>query len=111
MRHVNPLDGRGASRQHRPNVAVVQLLGGLGPVDALEHSAELIRRVALRFGACIHLLSAPGIVSNREAAQALRADRRIGEAKYPIIRAALRGGILDVLVTDQVTAQKLIDEG
>jgi len=33
-----------------------------------------------------------------------------GEAKYQVIRAALRGGLLDVLVTDHVTAQKLIAE-
>jgi len=183
-----------------PGVTVVQLLGGLGPVDDLEHSAELTRQVAHRLGARLQLLPAPGIVSSPEAARALRADRRIaetlalaaradiavvglgilspdtvllrdgtivteqdldvlrkagvvgdvilryldadgvpvdleineriigltleqlrqvprvmgiagGEAKYGIIRAALRGGILDVLVTDQFTAQRLVNEG
>lgn len=182
-----------------PGVTIVQLLGGLGPADELEHSAELTRRVALKLGARFQLLPAPGIVSSREAAEALRADRRIGdalalaaradiavvglgilspdsvllsegiilteqdlatleqagavgdvilryldadgkpldleinerivgltldqlrqiprvmgiaggEAKYHIIRAALRGQILDVLVTDQFTAQRLITE-
>ena len=182
-----------------PGVTVVQLLGGLGPVDDLEHSAELTRRVAQRLGARLRLLPAPGIVSSREAAQALRADRRIaetlalaaradiavvgigilspdtvllregvivtqrdldvlrqagvvgdvilryldangtpldleinerivgltlqqlrqvprvmgiagGEAKHAVVRAALRGGLLDVLVTDHVTAQSLLDE-
>lgn len=33
-----------------------------------------------------------------------------GEAKYRMIRAALRGGLLDVLVTDHVTAQGLLNE-
>ncbi len=186
--------------QNWPGVTVVQLLGGLGPVDDLEHSAELTRKVAQRLGARMQLLPAPGIVSSPEAARALRADRRIaetlalatradiaivglgilspdtvllrdgsivteqdlntlrqagvvgdvilrylnadgvpvdleineriigltleqlrkvprvmgiagGEAKYGIIRAALRGGILDVLVTDQLTAQRLVNEG
>jgi len=185
--------------RHWPEVTIVQMLGGLGPVDNLEHSAELSRRVAQRLNARLRLLPAPGIVSTREAAQALRADRRIaetlalaaqadiavvglgilspdtvllrdgrivteqdldvlrkagvvgdvilryldadgvaldleinerivglsleqlknlprvmgvagGEAKYTIIRAALRGGILDVLVTDHATAQRLLTE-
>jgi len=185
--------------RHWPEVTIVQMLGGLGPVDNLEHSAELSRWVAQRLNARLRLLPAPGIVSTREAAQALRADRRIaetlalaaqadiavvglgilspdtvllrdghivteqdldvlrkagvvgdvilryldadgvaldleinerivglsleqlknlprvmgvagGEAKYTIIRAALRGGILDVLVTDHATAQRLLTE-
>ena len=33
-----------------------------------------------------------------------------GKAKYPVIRAALQGEILDVLITDHATAQKLLSE-
>jgi DNA-binding transcriptional regulator LsrR (DeoR family) len=33
-----------------------------------------------------------------------------GEAKYQVIRAALQGDILDVLITDHVTAQRLLGE-
>ena len=33
-----------------------------------------------------------------------------GKAKYQVIRAALQGEILDVLITDHATAQKLLGE-
>jgi DNA-binding transcriptional regulator LsrR (DeoR family) len=180
-----------------PNVTIVQLLGGLGPVDELEHSTELARTLAQRLNARLRLMPAPGIVSTRAAAQVLRSDTQIaetltlavqadialvglgipspdtillrdgtilsqddlaileetgavgdiglrymdadgasleleinerligltleqikaiprvigvagGEAKYQVIRAALRGEILDVLITDQATAQRLL---
>jgi DNA-binding transcriptional regulator LsrR (DeoR family) len=183
-----------------PNVTIVQIAGGLGPVDDLEHSTDLARRLAQRFDANLRLLPAPGIVSTVEAARALKADRRIadtlalaaqadialvgvgvplsdtirlrdgtivsesdlqhlkdagsvgdvglryvdahgrslglemderiigltldqitsiphviavagGTAKYEVIRAALRGEVLDVLVTDHGTAQRLLAEG
>lgn len=182
-----------------PDLTIVQLSGGLGPVGALEHSTELARRAAQKLGAKLRLIPAPGIVSTQAAAAALRADRQIaetlalaaradiavvglgvpipdsvllrdgdivtaddlatlqaskavgdialryidpegapldlelndriigltldqlrrvprvvgvagGEAKYRMIRAALRGGLLDVLVTDHITAQALLDE-
>jgi len=182
-----------------PNVTIVQLLGGLGPVDEMEHSAELTRTVAQRLNAQLRLVLAPGVVSTRAVAQALKSDKQIsetlalaaradiavvglgilspdtilfrdgtivtqkdleilkearavgdialryfdgdgtpltlevnertigltieqikeiprvigiagGEAKYGIIRAALRSNVLDVLVTDHATAQKLLAE-
>jgi DNA-binding transcriptional regulator LsrR (DeoR family) len=178
---------------------IVQMNGGLGPVESLEHSTDLARRVAQKLNARLALLPAPGIVSSPEAARALRADKQIaetlalaaradvaivglgvpspdavllrdgnilnaddlaalhaagavgdvalryldgdghpldlalneriigltleqlvhiprvigvagGEPKYAIIRAALRGRLLDVLVTDHVTAQRLLAE-
>jgi len=189
-----------------PDVTIVQIMGGLGPVDAREHSADLTRRVARRFGARLELLPAPGLVSSVAAAEALRADPQIaatlrlaaradiaivglgvpspdsvvmrygtiispaeaeaarragavgdialrfidadgrpvrlplnepfaepfgeriigltldeiraiprtigvagGEAKYAVVRAALRAHLIDVLVTDHVTAQRLLD--
>jgi len=182
-----------------PDVTVVQMIGGMGPVGELEHSTELARRAAQKLNATLRLLPAPGIVSTRAAAQALRSDRQIaetldlatradvaivglgiplpdaillrdgtiltqqdlehlieagavgdiglryidaegapldleindriigltlqqikdiprvigaagGEAKYEVIRAALRGHILDVLVTDHVNAQALLED-
>jgi DNA-binding transcriptional regulator LsrR (DeoR family) len=182
-----------------PDVTIVQMIGGMGPVGELEHSTELARRAAHKLNATLRLLPAPGIVSSRAAAQALRSDRQIaetldlatranvaivglgiplpdaillrdgtiltqqdlehlteagavgdiglryidaegaplhleindriigltlqqikdiprvigaagGEAKYEVIRAALRGHILDVLVTDHVNAQALLED-
>lgn len=60
-----------------PNVTVVQLLGGLGPADTLEHSAELTQHLARKLGAKLRLLPAPGIVATREMASALEADAQI----------------------------------
>lgn len=46
--------------------------------------------------------------------QLRKVDRRIavagGEAKYPAVRAALRGGWIDTLVTDLATAERLLAE-
>jgi DNA-binding transcriptional regulator LsrR (DeoR family) len=181
----------------RPDVIIVQIIGGLGPLDAVEHSTDLARRVARKLGARLALLPVPGIVSSQPLAAALQADARIAEtlalaaqahvavvglgipapdsvllrdgrilsaddletlrrcgavgdmalhyldaagrplalelndriiglslaqirriprvigvaggaAKYEIIRAALRGRLLRVLVTDQDTAQRLL---
>ena len=182
-----------------PNVTIVQIMGGLGPVDELEHSTELAQRAAQRLNARLRLLPAPGVVSTRATAQVLKSDNQIsgtlalaaradialvglgvpspdaillrdgtiitqkdlelveeagavgdiglhyvdahgapldleineriigvtleqikeiprvigvagGKAKYEIIRAALRGKILNVLVTDHATAQALLAE-
>jgi DNA-binding transcriptional regulator LsrR (DeoR family) len=62
-----------------PDVTLVQLTGGLGPVDVLEHSTELIRRAAQKLNAKLRLLPAPGIVSTHAAAQALRHDHQVAE--------------------------------
>jgi deoxyribonucleoside regulator len=60
-----------------PGVTVVQLLGGLGPADTLEHSAELTQHLARKLGAKLRLLPAPGIVATREMAEALKSDAQI----------------------------------
>ena len=60
-----------------PGVTVVQLLGGLGPADTLEHSAELTQHLARKLGAKLRLLPAPGIVATREMAAALKSDAQI----------------------------------
>jgi len=182
-----------------PNLTVVQISGGLGVDNRLEHSIELARRMASNFNAKLRLINSPGIVSNKSAAQAIKSDRHISETlrlaassdiaifgmgvlsseavlisdgtilsardlkelkrekavgdialryigangepinsqinerivgltlsqikkiptsivvaggreKYDIIRAGLKGNIFNILVTDQLTAQKLVDE-
>lgn len=60
-----------------PDVTVVQMIGGLGPSDTLEHSAELTQRLARRLGAKLRLMPAPGIVATREMAESLKADPQI----------------------------------
>ena len=62
-----------------PDVTVVQISGGLGPVGEREHSIELTRRVAQKLGASFRLLQSPGVVSTRAAAQALKSDRQIAD--------------------------------
>ena len=182
-----------------PDVTVVQILGGLGPVGEMEHSTELVQLAAKRLNARLRLLPAPGIVASREAFDALKSDNQIsetlalgvrsdivlvglglpsqdsilvrdgkiitqkdltlvkeaggvgdvvlryinamgepinleindriigltleqikavprviavagGRAKYALIRAALRGHIMNVLVTDHATAENLLEE-
>ena len=60
-----------------PDATVVQLLGGLGPADTREHSTELSQHLARKLGARLRLLPAPGIVSSREMATALKSDPQI----------------------------------
>lgn len=72
-----------------PDVTIVQIMGGLGPVDAREHSADLTRRVARRFGARLELLPAPGLVASVAAAEALRSDPQIAAT----LRLAARADI------------------
>ena len=66
--------------QTRPDVTIVQINGGLGPVGALEHSTELGRRMAGKLGTTLKLLPVPGVVSTREAADALRGEKQIADA-------------------------------
>ena len=63
-----------------PGVTVVQLLGGLGPVETLEHSAELTQHLARKLGARLRLLPAPGVVASRQMAEALKSDAQISAA-------------------------------
>ncbi|MGD2143429.1 MAG: sugar-binding transcriptional regulator [Anaerolineae bacterium] len=70
-----------------PDLKLVQVDGGLGPVDVLEHSSELVRRIAQKLGAQLVPLEAPGVVSTRAAAQALKSDRQISRAIAMAARA------------------------
>ena len=85
-----------------PDVTVVQLSGGLGPVDALEHSTELIRRAAQKLNAKLRLLPAPGIVSTLDAAQALRQDHQVAEVLKLAARADIAVVGLGVPTPDSV---------
>jgi DNA-binding transcriptional regulator LsrR (DeoR family) len=70
-----------------PGVTVVQLLGGLGPSDTLEHSAELTQHLARKLGAKVRLMPAPGIVASREMAESLKADAQIAAVLQLAARA------------------------
>jgi DNA-binding transcriptional regulator LsrR (DeoR family) len=85
-----------------PDVTVVQLSGGLGPVDALEHSTELIRRAAQKLNAKLRLLPAPGIVSTLDAARALRQDHQVAEVLKLAARADIAVVGLGVPTPDSV---------
>lgn len=66
-------------QQAWPELTIVQISGGLGPVGVVEHSTEVARRAAQRLNARLRLIPAPGIVSTQAAAQVLRGDPQIAE--------------------------------
>jgi DNA-binding transcriptional regulator LsrR (DeoR family) len=62
-----------------PNVRVVQLLGGLGELEAETHGAELARRMAQALGAKPRLIHAPGIVKDKVVRDALVMDPQVAD--------------------------------
>jgi DNA-binding transcriptional regulator LsrR (DeoR family) len=60
-----------------PQVRVVQIIGGLGELEAKIHGAELTRRMAQILGARPRLLHAPGIVKNKSVRDALVNDPQV----------------------------------
>jgi len=62
-----------------PNVRVVQMIGGLGELEAQTHGAELARRMADALGARPRLLHAPGIVKDRLVRDALAKDPQVAD--------------------------------
>ena len=62
-----------------PDVRVVQMIGGLGELEAKVHGSELVRRMAQAFGARPRLLHAPGIVKNRSVRDALVSDSQVAD--------------------------------
>jgi len=62
-----------------PNSRVVQILGGLGQLEAEIHGAELVRRAAERFGCRARNVHAPGIVVSRDVRDALVADPQVAD--------------------------------
>lgn len=75
------------------NVQVVQMLGGVGPPEAKEHSIDITRKLAQSIAGRSVLLQAPGIVNSPEARQILLADRRVSETLdlFPKINTAFVG--------------------
>lgn len=61
------------------NVRAVQMLGGLGELEAEIHGAELVRRVSERLGCRPRNIHAPGIVSSKAVRDALAADPQVAD--------------------------------
>ncbi len=62
-----------------PDVRVVQLLGGLGELEAQTHGADLARRMAQALGAKPRLIHAPGIVKDEIVREALVKDPQVAD--------------------------------
>jgi DNA-binding transcriptional regulator LsrR (DeoR family) len=62
-----------------PEVRVVQLIGGLGELEARTHGADLVRRMAQTLGARPRLIHAPGIVKDRVVRDALVLDPQVAD--------------------------------
>jgi len=62
-----------------PDVRVVQLLGGLGELEAKTHGADLTQRMAQALGARSRLLHAPGIVKDKAVREALVKDPQVSD--------------------------------
>ena len=62
-----------------PNCRVVQMLGGLGELEAEVHGAELVRRMAERLSCRPRNIHAPGIVASREVRDALIGDPQVAD--------------------------------
>lgn len=73
--------------QHLPEVRVVQMLGGLGRLDAETYGSELTLRMAQMLGAKMRLLPAPGIVASKLVRDALLQDIHIADTLAMAARA------------------------
>jgi len=62
-----------------PDVRVVQLIGGLGELEAKTHGADLVRRMAQALGAKPRLIHAPGIVKDKTVRDALVMDPQVAD--------------------------------
>jgi DNA-binding transcriptional regulator LsrR (DeoR family) len=62
-----------------PDIRVVQLLGGLGELEAQTHGADLARRMAQALGARPRLIHAPGIVKDDVVREALVKDPQVAD--------------------------------
>lgn len=67
------------SPQNLPDCRVVQMLGGLGRLEAETAGADLALRMAQTLGARLRLLPSPGIVPSRMVRDALLQDINIAE--------------------------------
>jgi DNA-binding transcriptional regulator LsrR (DeoR family) len=65
--------------QSMPECRVVQIIGGLGEVEAEVHGAELVRRMAEVLSCRPRNLHAPGIVASRSVRDALVRDPQVAD--------------------------------
>lgn len=70
-----------------PDCRVVQMIGGLGELEAEIHGAELVRRAADRLGCRPRQLHAPAIVASESVCDALITDPQVRET-LELARAA-----------------------
>jgi DNA-binding transcriptional regulator LsrR (DeoR family) len=75
--------------QNLPDLRIVQMLGGLGRLDAETYGADLTVRMAQKLGARGRLLPSPGIVASKLVCDALRQDVNIAETLDMAARADL----------------------
>lgn len=90
---------------HRPNVRIIQAIGGLSSPDTGVNGAELARRMAQSFGARPLLLSSPGLVANREVRDALLTDPQISRMIVLATKADIALVGIGVLTADSVVIQ------
>jgi DNA-binding transcriptional regulator LsrR (DeoR family) len=75
--------------QNMPDLRVVQMLGGLGKLDAETYGADLTLRMAQALGARMRLLPSPGIVVSKLVRDALLEDVNIAETLAMAVQADL----------------------
>ncbi len=83
-----------------PDVRVVQLIGGLGELEAKTHGADLVRRMAQALGAKPRLIHAPGIVKDKTVREALVMDAQVSDTLALAGRADVALVGLGVLAPD-----------
>lgn len=93
---------------HKPNVRILQALGGLSSPDTGVNGADLARRMAQSFGARPLLLSSPGLVANREVRDALLMDPQISRMIALAAKADIALVGIGVLAPDSIMLQNNI---
>jgi len=83
-------------------------VGAIGDPAVQFRATGLTARLAELTGARAVPLPAPGLL--RSVALPLRIGVPGGAQKYPAVRAVLRGGWINVLITDAASAQRLAEE-
>lgn len=83
-----------------PEVRVVQLIGGLGELEAKTHGADLVQRMAQTLGAKPRLIHAPGIVKDTTVRDALVLDPQVVDTLELAARADVALVGLGVLAPD-----------
>lgn len=83
-----------------PEVRVVQLIGGLGELEAKTHGADLVQRLAQTLGAKPRLIHAPGIVKDTAVRDALVLDPQVADTLELAARADVALVGLGVLAPD-----------